>query len=84
MDIIYAIGVLFLSTSPPPNILTHRAEDVPKGRNDRPLEDVVIYDSGEVRPSSQNCYYLLTGFPQLPVEPVVDEQGTEVPLRAEL
>jgi len=28
--------------------LTRRTEDVPKGSSDRPLEDVVIYDSGEV------------------------------------
>jgi len=47
--------------------IIYAIEDVPKGRNDRPLEDVVIYDSGE-----------------LTVEPVIDEQGTEVPLRAEL
>lgn len=33
-------------------ILTRCSEDVPKGSNDRPLEDVTIYDSGEV------CYYI--------------------------
>lgn len=27
----------------------HVTEDVPKGRNDRPNEDVVIADCGEVR-----------------------------------
>lgn len=32
-------------------VLTSTQEDVPKGSNDRPLEDVTIYDSGEV------CYY---------------------------
>ncbi|KAF8838821.1 hypothetical protein BDN67DRAFT_906656 [Paxillus ammoniavirescens] len=47
--------------------IVYAVEDVPKGRNDRPLEDVIIYDTGE-----------------LPVEPVVDEEGKEVPLRAEL
>ncbi|KIK34028.1 hypothetical protein CY34DRAFT_664849 [Suillus luteus UH-Slu-Lm8-n1] len=47
--------------------IVYAIEDVPKGSNDRPLEDVTIYDSGE-----------------LPVEPVVDEGGNEVPLRAEL
>ena len=29
-------------------MLIHHSEDVPKGSGDRPLEDVVIYDSGEV------------------------------------
>ncbi|KIJ08411.1 hypothetical protein PAXINDRAFT_102570 [Paxillus involutus ATCC 200175] len=40
--------------------IVYAIEDVPKGRNDRPVEDVIIYDSGE-----------------LPVEPVVDEEGKE-------
>ncbi|KAG6378289.1 peptidylprolyl isomerase B [Boletus reticuloceps] len=40
--------------------IIYAIEDVPKGGSDRPLEDVVIHDSGE-----------------LPVEPVVDEQGNE-------
>ncbi|KAF8441626.1 cyclophilin-like domain-containing protein [Boletus edulis BED1] len=60
MDIIYAIGILLLHHVLLVFMLTHRAEDVPKGGSDRPLEDVVIHDSGE-----------------LPVEPVVDEQGNE-------
>lgn len=30
-------------------MLTDGAEDIPKGANDRPLKDVVISDSGEVR-----------------------------------
>lgn len=84
MDIIHTIGVFLLSMSPSPIMLTHRAEDVPKGSSDRPLEDVVIYDSGEVRSGSQIRHHLLTSFPQLLVESVIDEQGTEVPLRAEL
>ncbi|KAI0790775.1 cyclophilin-like domain-containing protein [Abortiporus biennis] len=42
-------------------------ENVPKGRNDRPVADVVIVDSGE-----------------LPVEPVTESDGKEVPLHAEL
>jgi len=40
--------------------IIYAIEDVPKGSNDRPVQDVVIYDSGE-----------------LPVEPVVDEEGKE-------
>ncbi|KAG2363921.1 cyclophilin-like domain-containing protein [Suillus spraguei] len=47
--------------------IVYAIEDVPKGGNDRPLEDVIIHDSGE-----------------LPIEPVVDEGGSQVPLRAEL
>ncbi|KAI6045983.1 cyclophilin-like domain-containing protein [Pisolithus marmoratus] len=47
--------------------IVYAIEDVPKGGNNRPLEDVVIYDSGE-----------------LPIEPIYDADGKEVPLRAEL
>ncbi|KZT10949.1 uncharacterized protein LAESUDRAFT_643949 [Laetiporus sulphureus 93-53] len=47
--------------------IVHTIEDIPKGKNDRPLEDVVIVDCGE-----------------LPVEPKVESEGNEVPLRAEL
>ncbi|KAH7888475.1 cyclophilin-like domain-containing protein [Phlebopus sp. FC_14] len=47
--------------------VVYAIEDVKKGPQDRPLEDVIIYDSGE-----------------LPVERVVDADGNEVPLRAEL
>ncbi|KAH7913481.1 cyclophilin-like domain-containing protein [Hygrophoropsis aurantiaca] len=47
--------------------IIYAIEDVPKGRNDRPTEDVIIVNSGE-----------------LPVEAVVDGDGKEVPLRAEL
>lgn len=65
-------------------LLTPHVEEVPKGGNDRPLEDVIIFDSGEVCQTIHNRYYLLTSFAQLPVEPVVDEQGKEVPLHAEL
>ncbi|KAL6300430.1 cyclophilin-like domain-containing protein [Sparassis latifolia] len=42
-------------------------EDVPKGKADRPLEDVTVVDCGE-----------------LSVEPDVDTDGKEVPLRVEL
>ncbi|KAG8220408.1 peptidylprolyl isomerase B, partial [Butyriboletus roseoflavus] len=48
MDIVYAIGMFFYLRPPRPITLTRRAEVVPKGGNDRPLEDVVIYDSGEL------------------------------------
>jgi hypothetical protein len=65
--------------------LTRSLEDVPKGSNDRPVQDVVISDSGEV------CYSTFIGtcsvfilHIQLPVEPVVDEEGKEVPFHAEL
>ncbi|PPQ68430.1 hypothetical protein CVT24_004851 [Panaeolus cyanescens] len=44
--------------------IVHAIEDVPKGGGDRPAEDVIIADSGE-----------------LPVEPVKDDEGNEVPLR---
>ncbi|KAI6000672.1 cyclophilin-like domain-containing protein [Pisolithus albus] len=47
--------------------IVYAIEDVPKGGNNRPLEDVIIYDSGE-----------------LPIEPIYDVDGNEVPLRAEL
>ncbi|KAI6032861.1 cyclophilin-like domain-containing protein [Pisolithus orientalis] len=47
--------------------IVYAIEDVPKGSNNKPLEDVVISDSGE-----------------LPIEPVYDTDGKEVPLRAEL
>ncbi|EMD37338.1 hypothetical protein CERSUDRAFT_83116 [Gelatoporia subvermispora B] len=47
--------------------IVHAIEDVPKGRSDRPNEDVVIVDCGE-----------------LPVDSPVDDDGKEVPLRAEL
>ncbi|KAF9231608.1 cyclophilin-like domain-containing protein [Melanogaster broomeanus] len=47
--------------------IIHAIENVAKGSNDRPVEDVIIFDSGE-----------------LAVDPVVDEAGNEVPLRAEL
>lgn len=50
MDIVYAIGSFYI-TSTTLLVLTHISEDVPKGRNDRPVEDVTIYDSGEV------CYF---------------------------
>lgn len=56
MDIVYAIG-MFLLYVPRSITLTHRAADVPtKGRDHKPLEDVVIYDSGEVRLSNHNCH----------------------------
>ena len=48
MDIIYAIGASLLSEAPSDAMLTPSVEDVPKGQNDRPLEDVIIHDSGEV------------------------------------
>ncbi|KAI6121424.1 cyclophilin-like domain-containing protein [Pisolithus thermaeus] len=47
--------------------IVYAIEDVPKSGNSKPLEDVIIYDSGE-----------------LPVEPIYDVDGKEVPLRAEL
>ncbi|KAI6110572.1 cyclophilin-like domain-containing protein [Pisolithus croceorrhizus] len=47
--------------------IVYAIEDVPKSGNSKPLEDVIIYDSGE-----------------LPVEPIYDADGKEVPLRAEL
>lgn len=60
MDIVYAIGMFFYLRPPRPITLTRRAEVVPKGGNDRPLEDVVIYDSGEVCLGSHKYYYILT------------------------
>jgi len=47
--------------------IIYKIENVPKGRNDKPTQDVVIVDSGE-----------------LTVEPVVDSDGKEVPVHAEL
>jgi peptidyl-prolyl cis-trans isomerase B (cyclophilin B) len=47
-------------------LLNVRAEEVPKGASDRPKEDVIIVDSGE-----------------LEVEPAVNEEGKQVPMRAE-
>ena len=47
MDIVYAIGkALHLSTE----IMSSRklTENVPKGRQDKPLEDVIIVESGEL------------------------------------
>ena len=65
-------------------MLTDSAEDVPKGSNDRPLKDVVISDSGEVRLELSKLLLFTDKLAQLLVEPVVDNQGNEVPLRAEL
>jgi peptidyl-prolyl cis-trans isomerase B (cyclophilin B) len=62
-------------------------EDVPKGKGDRPVEDVVIVDCGEVR-AMDFCLLLLFliffPFNQLPVETEVDAEGNQVPLHAEL
>ena len=50
MDIVNAIGnVIIPLTTLDINGLTDSAEDVAKGRNDRPDVDVVIADCGEVR-----------------------------------
>ena len=65
-------------------MLTDGAEDVPKGANDRPLKDVIISDSGEVRLEFSKLLLFTDKLAQLLVEPVVDNQGNEVPLRAEL
>jgi hypothetical protein len=47
--ILYRFALYYLYSAV---VLTRYAEDVPKGSNDRPLEDVTIYDSGEV------CFYV--------------------------
>ncbi len=65
---------------------THiHAEKVPKGSQDRPLEDVVIFKSGEV--SLIVCCIgdqgLIPTF-QVEVETVTDGDGKQVPLHAEL
>lgn len=60
-------------------------ENVKKGGGDRPVEDVVIADSGEVSISHQySLFKALTMVFQLEVELEEDKEGNKVPLRAEL
>jgi hypothetical protein len=70
-------------------------EAVPKGRGDKPVEDVVIADSGEVclcllplrclqRNVFEADFETSLRHLQLEMEVVVDEDGNEVPLREEL
>ena len=64
---------------------TLTSEDFPKGSNDRPLQDVVIADSGEVRKILQDFVLLnLSSVQQLEIVHETDADGHQVPLRAEL
>ena len=66
MDIVHAIGMWILNVFTLRPWLTSTTENVAKGRNDRPLEDVIIVDSGEVRNRMHNPFSIcLTYFFQL-------------------
>jgi hypothetical protein len=62
--------------------LKQASEDVAKGNNDRPIEDVTIADCGEVRFQPFGLRRCSCFAPQLPLD--VDSDGKEVPLHAEL
>jgi hypothetical protein len=68
-------------------LLTIFLEDVPKGAQDRPLEAVIIADSGEVRSFTLTCHqskYVDTRVVQLELDLEVDADGKQVPLHVEL
>jgi peptidyl-prolyl cis-trans isomerase B (cyclophilin B) len=65
-------------------MLRQAPEDVAKGSNDRPVEDIIIVDCGEVRARFFGLYPHSYLDPQLPLEVEVDTDGKQVPLHAEL
>ncbi len=64
-------------------MLRQAPEDVAKGSNDRPVEDIIIVDCGEVRAQFLWLRHRSYLDPQLPLDNV-DADGKEVPLHAEL
>lgn len=63
--------------------IIHAIENVKKGSGDRPVEAVTIADSGEV----SLALFSLAGYAnrtQLEIEHEIDDNGNQVPLRAEL
>ena len=62
-------------------------ENVAKGSGDRPTVDIIVAECGEVSFRQRPLYIsdTETVLPlQLPVETVADQDGKQVPLRAEL
>jgi hypothetical protein len=85
MEIIHAIGLycfLFLHSV----INSISIEEVPKGSNDRPIQDVVIVDSGEVWRTFWKLLFPLNSsfMQQLDIVHETDADGNQVPLHAEL
>jgi hypothetical protein len=59
MDIVHGIGELFLVSCSTRNLVLS-SENVQKGPQDRPVVDVIIADSGEVRRFLIQVFHMLT------------------------
>lgn len=59
-------------------------EDVPKGRGDKPVQDVTISDCGEVSLSVNLSAIGSNRLSQLEIEAETDAEGNQVPLHVEL